>query len=384
MIAFKRTLRSLEVDRQRPIIEWALLLVLALWIVWFCLAKVPVYEVSDKARLEVSRAAHSLASSVPGRVVHSHLQLGRQVAEGDVLVELDSLDAELAVRENQARIASLQSRGAAIEREVAAERETLIAQQQAREQSMVESRAQIARATSQLKNADAELVRYKILHESKSVAQADLEKAQTLVETTRADLSEAQAAAQRGDQDRRTLENERQTRIVRLEREAVEMNGAMEIEKAAIRRLERDISEKKIRAPVAGRIGEVTDVRVGSVVAAGAKLCAIIPEGLPRAVAAYSPTVVGRLKPEQTARLRLAGFPWTQYGTVPAIVNDISTEPQDGLIRVELSLTPQPTSLIPLDHGLTGSVEIEVERVSPAVLVLRAAGQFLGTRRGAL
>ena len=382
MISFKRTLRSLNADRPRQRIEWVLLLVLVGWIAWLFLAKVPVYEASDKARLEVSRAAHALSAGVLGRVVVSHLQLGRQVDEGDVLVELDAMDAELAVREKQARIASLQSRRTAIEREVAAEQMTLVAQRQAREQSTVESRAQITRVTAQLKYAEAELNRHKQLRESKSVAQADYEKIQSLAESTRAELAEAQAASNRGDQDRRALENERQTRIVRLEREAVELNGEIEIEQAAIRRLEWDITERKILAPVAGKIGEVTDVRVGSVVAAGAKLCAIVPMGSPRAVALFSPVVVGRLKPEQPARVRLAGFPWTQYGTVPAIVNHISTEPQDGLIRVELSLAPQPTSRIPLDHGLTGSVEIEVERVSPAVLVLRAAGQFLGTRRG--
>ena len=107
------------------------------------------------------------------------------------------------------------------------------------------------------------------------------------------------------------MENERQTRVVRLERETVELGGDIDIEQATIRRLERDITERQVRAPVSGKIGEVTDVRVGSVVAAGAKLCAIVPTGSPRAVAQFSPVVVGRLKPGQPARLRLAGFPWT-------------------------------------------------------------------------
>jgi membrane fusion protein (multidrug efflux system) len=31
---------------------------------------------------------------------------------------------------------------------------------------------------------------------------------------------------------------------------------------------------------------------------------------------------------------------------------------------------------IPLQHGLPGSVEVQVEEVSPAVLVLRTAGQL--------
>ena len=381
-VTFTRTLRSLHVDRPRRRVEWSLLLVLAAWVAWSCLTQVPVYEVTETARLEVARAAHPLAANVAGRVIRSQLQLGRQVAEGDVLVELDATDAELAVREKQARIAALQSRRLAIEREVAAEGETLVAQQQARTQSANESQAQITRAEAELKFAVADLERCTKLRDVNSVPQLELERAQTLAETSRAKLAEAHAAAQRGAQDRRALENECHTRIVRLEREAVELSGDIDIEQVAIRRLERDITERQVRAQVSGKIGEVTDVRVGSVVAAGAKLCAIVPAGPPRAVAQFPPVVVGRLKPGQSARLRLAGFPWTQYGTVPATVCDISTEPQDGLIRVELSLTPQPTSRIPLDHGLTGSVEIEVEQVSPAVLVLRTAGQFLRARRG--
>ena len=193
-------------------------------------------------------------------------------------------------------------------------------------------------------------------------------------------MTEAKAAQKRSDGDRLALEHERQTRIVRLERESVEFVGDIDIERAAIQRLERDLTDRKLRAPVAGRIGEVADVRVGSVVQAAQKLCVIVPAGSPRAIAQFSPVVVGRLKSGQPARLRLDGFPWTQFGTLPASVTDIDTEPRDNLIRVELSLSPRPTSKISLDHGLTGSVEIEVERVTPFVLLLRAAGRYLGTR----
>jgi len=48
-----------------------------------------------------------------------------------------------------------------------------------------------------------------------------------------------------------------------------------------------------------------------------------------------------------------------------AQVDRVGNEPKDGLIRVELALrSPQSTS-IPLQHGLPGSAEVEVERVSP-------------------
>jgi membrane fusion protein (multidrug efflux system) len=69
---------------------------------------------------------------------------------------------------------------------------------------------------------------------------------------------------------------------------------------------------------------------------------------------------------------------------MPATVTEVgneASEANDGRIRVELSLDSGAASSIPLGHGLPGSAEVEVERVSPAILVLRAAGQFLGTKR---
>ena len=95
----------------------------------------------------------------------------------------------------------------------------------------------------------------------------------------------------------------------------------------------------------------------------------------------FSAAAVGRLRPNQPARLRLEGFPWTQYGTIPALVAEIGNEARAGLVRVELTLPRELDTSIPVEHGLPGSAEVEVERVSPALLVLRAAGQFLGAKR---
>ena len=345
------------------------------------LAVVPVDEGTDQARLEVSHAAHPLAAIVPGRVKQTALQLGRTVTEGDVLLELDATDSQLALRAKQALVTSLESRRVALEKEIDAERATLESQKQGRVVGRDEAQAKITQAQSHAKFAAGQAERAKKLHASNTIPIAEAEKLFAEAETSAAALTEVQAALQRMDRDRLALENERQTRIVRLERETVELQGESDIELAAIQRLEHDISEHQLRAPISGRIGEVVEVRVGSVIAVAQKLGAIIPPGSPRAVAQFSPVVVGRLKPGQPARLRLAGFPWTQYGTVPAKVSNIDTEPRDGLIRVELTLHPLPTSRIPLEHGLTGSVEIEVERVTPAVLLLRASGQYLGTRR---
>jgi multidrug resistance efflux pump len=133
-----------------------------------------------------------------------------------------------------------------------------------------------------------------------------------------------------------------------------------------------------VRAPISGRIESVVDLRPGSVVEAGARLGVIVPSGTLRAVAFYDPAnSVGRVRPGQRGRLRLHGFPWTKYGSIPASVDRVGNEPKDGTIRVELLLAPDPGTRIPLQHGLPATAEVEVERVSPAALVLDAAGRFL-------
>jgi multidrug resistance efflux pump len=92
---------------------------------------------------------------------------------------------------------------------------------------------------------------------------------------------------------------------------------------------------------------------------------------------------VGRVRPGQPARLRLDGFPWTQYGTLSATVSGVGNEASEETIRVELAVESDPVSRIPLQHGQTGAVEVAVERAASAVLVLRAAGQYLMSHREA-
>lgn len=91
-------------------------------------------------------------------------------------------------------------------------------------------------------------------------------------------------------------------------------------------------------------------------------------------VAQFPPAALGRIAPGQHAAMRLEGFSWSQYGAVAAVVSRVAGEVRDGSVRVELSLDRSQPARIRLDHGLPGTLEIEVERATPAVLVLRHAG----------
>jgi membrane fusion protein (multidrug efflux system) len=143
-----------------------------------------------------------------------------------------------------------------------------------------------------------------------------------------------------------------------------------------MQRLEHEITIRTVRASVAGSLAEAPPLTVGAVVKEGEKLGAIVPRGELRIVAEYPPPrAIGRIMPGQPARLRLDGFPWAQHGTVAATVARVGSEVRDGKVRVELDVLPNQDGSIPLQHGLTGRAEIEVEQIAPYVLVLRAAGK---------
>jgi membrane fusion protein (multidrug efflux system) len=141
---------------------------------------------------------------------------------------------------------------------------------------------------------------------------------------------------------------------------------------------EYEITKRWIRSPAAGQLGEVANVQIGKVVHVGDKLGAVVHPGALKAIADFfPPAALGRIQPGQPAWLRLKGFPWTQYGAVAARVTNVASEVRDGLVRVELTVDADSASPIPFQHGLPGTVEVEVDRVSPATLVLRTAGLLL-------
>jgi multidrug resistance efflux pump len=128
---------------------------------------------------------------------------------------------------------------------------------------------------------------------------------------------------------------------------------------------------------VTGTIAEISSVTVGSVVAEGDRLAAIVPTGGLRVIAEYPPPrAIGRIQVGQSARMRLDGFPWAQHGTLPARVSRVANEVRDGKVRVELEVLPSDFA-VPLQHGLPGRLEVETERTAPYVLVMRAAGKLL-------
>ena len=377
---FFRSVRSLEGDNsQRSYLGLALAAsLLTAWILWFFLAHVSVYAVTNKAGLEVDRAAHPVESIVVGRVVATHMVLDQEVKAGDVLVELDSGTQQFQLTEEKTQLAGANPQIRSREEQIASEEQALAQDQQASKDALEEARAHYNESEAAAKFAQAEADRLRKMYDAGVVAELDLNRSVAEAQQRRAAADSLHYAVVRMEGDQRTRTDERKAHIEQLTGELNKLRGDQATAGVTIKRLEDEVGRRWIRAPIDGKLGEVAPLRVGAVVHEGEKLAAVIPTGKLRVVANFDPPVaLGRISPGQHARLRLEGFPWAEYGSVGATVTNVASEIRDGGIRVEMAIDSGSGSRIPLQHGLPGSVEVEIETLSPANLVLRKAGSWL-------
>jgi membrane fusion protein (multidrug efflux system) len=377
---FSRSMRSLAADGfHSSMVGMCMAVALLLsWTTWFCFARVTLYEVTTTARLEVERAIYPIEAPVAGRIVATHLALGREVQAGDVLVELESDAQRLELEAERTRLAAITAQLDGIRQEIMAEEKAQRQERQAAPAALNEAWALYREAEVAAQTAQEEAHIYTQMQARGFASQLDFLRVTTEARKRRAAADALRLAVSRLEGEQRTKGSDRQVRLERLKREATQLTGQIAEAKAAIERPEYEITRRLIRSPVAGRLGEVGLVQIGGVVREGDKLSAVVPSGALKIIAYFLPsTALGRIQPGQAARLRLEGFPWTQYGTVAAQVTNVASELRDKLLRVELTVDAAATSPIPFQHGLPGTIEVEVDHVSPATLVLRTAGLLL-------
>ncbi|MGK4002057.1 HlyD family efflux transporter periplasmic adaptor subunit [Sorangium sp. So ce1036] len=382
---FSRSIHAIATDGHRGSIAGVAIgaLLLAGWLAWFFLARVGRYESSVSARLEVGQAAHRVEAPLGGRVAAVHLDLGAEVAAGDVLIELDVEPIRRDIDERRARLEAIARQMGPLRDEIAARARALRDGAEAARAHVDEAKARLREAEAGARFQELEAERAVRLRKDGLVSEAEAARLAAEAQSRRSASEALERAAARIGVERRTSQSEQQAELARLDREAASLEGERLVLEAAIQGLLAEIERRRIRSPIAGRVGDIALLRVGSFVSEGDVVAAVVPPGELRAIAEFPPSSIGRIRPGQEGRVRLDAFPWTEYGTLAATVERVATEAKEGRIRVELGVRPDPASPIPMQHGLPGSVVIEVERVSPATLVLRAAGQIVQAGGGA-
>lgn len=363
----------------RPLVAGAVALVLlALWSWWFAGARISLYETSDTARLEVAPVGNAVDAPVAGRIVAYHLVLGQKVEQGQLLVELDATISEQHLVEARARHAALAPQIESRQNEIRAEEEFQRRQRERTLQAIDKAKAGIDQAEALSALSGEEARRAETLFKSHTISEIEHLRARADERQKGAGLEAARSEIKRLERELETEAGQSTVRISRLKTEMADLLATDETTTAAVHALEREVEEHRIRAQIAGRVAELSPKQIGGFVRRGDHLATVVPAGELRAVAEFKPSsAIGRIQAGQKARLRLEGFPWAQYGWLFASVTRVGNDVHEGRVRVELDIHPDPASAIPLQHGLPGQVEVEVERITPLALVLRVAGRAI-------
>lgn len=212
------------------------------------------------------------------------------------------------------------------------------------------------------------------------VAEIDALRAQAEADKLAAARDAMAADLRRLETDRQTRAFENQARLENLQRSIVTLEGDAETARATIARIRATIELHVIRSPVAGRIGDMAALAVGSYVAEGQRLTSVVPRGELKITGDFDPgAALGRVRPGQRATMRLEGFPWAQFGSITATVSRVASEIRDNAIRVEFEPDGGNAAVL-MQHGVPGVIEVGIEDARPVDLVLRAAGLLLAAQ----
>jgi membrane fusion protein (multidrug efflux system) len=353
-------------------------------VTWAVGAQVPVMKVSSQGRIEPHNAVYRLEPPGAGRVVRSLLNLDEEIKEGDLLIEFDTRSERLELEQSKATSVALEQELSIVRDQIGNKKDELAASglvDQVAVREAVEKEGEL-RPRHRLAEQRAQLAQ-----KSPSGSISELEKLERVTEVDALNYaSRAQGLAI--VRLRREQAVRRQTltaQLLGLRREELRIEGQLRELKVAIDRLEYQIEKKHYRAPASGRLVDVVELGAGAFIAEGQRLGTILAtDAEVRVRARFPKEMVGIIKPGQTAQLKLDGYPWTIYGTVPAKVTRVGTEPGlvatpeaiPGTVRVELDIQAPADPRIQLQHGLTATVEVEVARVSPIALLMRAIGEW--------
>ena len=220
---FSHTLQALLAEsQQRHYFAWAgIVIILSVWLVWFLFAEVAIYKTAP-AHLQAQLDVHTVEAVSEGRVVAIHMAVGREVHEGDILVELEDTALRLKLAEHNAKLNSARAQLRTVKAELAAQEQALADMRQAAPMQRAETQLRYEQAQPAAQLAEEELSRWRILRERGVVTDLQLIDREATAQRRRSEAEELRLAIARQGLDRRAGEADRQASIERLRRDVIE------------------------------------------------------------------------------------------------------------------------------------------------------------------
>ena len=334
------------------------------------------FEDTDDAQVDGYITA--VSSRVPGTVVRVHVEDNQTVKQGDVLVELDTADLEVALAQARAAVAQAEAAVAAEQPNVSITASSNRATLQSAEDEVANAEADLEAARRDLDQAQAsnrfaqqQKERAAQLLASKTVPQAEFDQ-----RASAADVAQAAVAASRKRVDQRQARLQTaQARLVEARANAPRQLVAreaglsvrqanLELAQAQLRQSQLNLGYAKVVAPVAGIVGK-RSVNVGDRVQPGQQLMSLTQTGELWVTANFRETQIERMRQGQHATVH-----------VDAIDRDY-----DGVVESFAGATGSRYSLLPPENASGNYVKV-VQRVPVRIKLQQGQPQMERLRPG--
>ncbi|MBL8745286.1 MAG: efflux RND transporter periplasmic adaptor subunit [Phycisphaerae bacterium] len=284
-----------------------------------------------------AKTTTNISSRVSAKINAIYAEEGSMVKEGDLLIQLDSLDLMAALDASKARFAADEASLKSAEASFAAEE------------------ARIVGARAAYQNAVNEFERQQSLFASGDVSQQSLDNARTEVDRTQSTYNAAM----------KNLE------AVRANAEAAKARA--DASKAEVERSQRNVEYCAIKAPFSGlitrRIAQVGETALGTIQNAGTQLMVLEDTREMLVKARLAETDAPRVSADQKVRIFINGYPDEQFEGVVRRVGMTSLRWQaDNTYYFEAEIVVD-TKGKRLSTGTTANVDIEIETISNVLMV---------------
>lgn len=286
-----------------------LVLALALYLIWKAFFNSSVS--TDNAYVGAETA--SVTSMVTGQVAQVLVSDTRQVKKGDVLVQIDPRDAEIALAQAQAELMKAQRQY----RQTQANSSALNSQVFVSDDGIHSAEAQVAKAKAELDKAKDEFSRRRQLSASGAISKEELSSAQSALNNAQAgyDLAQAGLAQAKSSQKAAQSTLAANEALIRGSNE----NSAPDvlIAQARLKQAILDLERTEIKAPFDGVVTR-RNIQAGQRVAPGAVLMMLVPVSQLYVDANFKESQLEKVRPGQKAVLTsdLYGEAVEYHGTV--------------------------------------------------------------------
>lgn len=386
--------------RAKSLLYW-ILLILAVALVWAAFSEVDEV-VRGEGRVTPSRQVQVIQSLDGGIVTEILVREGQTVSIGDPLIRIDETRAVSSFRENRSQYLSLlakQSRLRALATdteftpppEVLKEYPVVYEQERAlydaskdalasqlsiadeqviqREKELIETRAKLEQAERGYELTARELAVTKPLEASGAVSEVDLlrlerDASRLLGEREQAKAQIARIQAAITEAKRKTIELEQNFKSEirkELSEATAEINSLMATSVA----LQDRVQQATLKSPVNGKVNQLFYNTVGGVIPPGKEVLEVVPTDDALVLETkIQPKDIAFIKLLQPATVKLTAYDYTIYGTLDAIVGNISPDSvvdEEGnayyLVRVR-TLRSNFGKELPIIPGMIAQVDI--------------------------